>query len=332
MDLQTKKKSLQSRENSIKKSNELSMAELSHGLSLNQMQLLAYAIYATQQDGKTEFQKYEFQNKFGIEQYRTEDAYKDSKQISGLQVSVKDLERDYFKFTNVFMDMEYNKGHFTFEWNPKMTPHILEIKERYVVTDLEVASHFKSGFSWRLYEYLKAHYGYFRKILSKQEIYELFNVENKKTYQQRTNNFKQRVLDVAIKEINQYTDLEVWYKEQKKGRSITGFEIYWSRGEVIQKATHKQIDHIRSKISSVEDNMFTYAQIKNDQNRMIAFEQMDRIKSYRTFTLEPINITADKANKVMEEIDFALGNLNKLTEGDKPKRDTSIYYNWLDES
>lgn len=331
MNVKTKKESLQSRENSIKKSNEISMAELSHGLSLNQMQLLAYAIYATQQNGKTEFQKYEFQNKFGIEQYRTEDAYKDSKQISGLQVSVKDLERDYFKFTNVFMDMEYNKGHFTFEWNPKMTPHILEIKERYVVTDLEIASYFQSSFSWRLYEYLKAHYGYFRKILSKQEIYELFNVENVKTYQERINNFKQRVLDVAIKEINKYTDLYVWYKEQKTGRSITGFEIYWNRGEIIQKATPKQINRVQSMINSVEDNMFTYAQIKDDQKRLVAFEQIDRIKSYQMFTKEPVNITSDRASNIMEEIEFALGNLNRLVEEDKPKRDTSFYYNWLEE-
>ena len=35
----------------------LSMAKLSHGLTLQQMQLLAYAIYSTQQDGKTEFRQ-----------------------------------------------------------------------------------------------------------------------------------------------------------------------------------------------------------------------------------------------------------------------------------
>jgi len=55
------KKQVVSYENSIKKSNELSMAKLSHGLTLQQMQLLAYAIYSTQQDGKTEFRKADFE-------------------------------------------------------------------------------------------------------------------------------------------------------------------------------------------------------------------------------------------------------------------------------
>ncbi len=330
MHLQTQKESLQSKDNIIKKSNEISMAELNYGLHLNQMQLLAYAIYATQQNGKTEFQKYEFQDKFDIEQYRTSDAYKDSEKIMDMKISMKDLEQDRFRLWNVFMEMDYYKGTFTFKWHPDMVPHILDIKERYVLTDLEVASHFKSSFSWRLYEYLKAHYGYFRKILTKEGALQLFNVEGSKTYQQRTNNFKERVLDVAIKEINQHTELEVWYKERKKGRSITGFEVYWSRGEVIQKATNKQIDYIQSVISSVEDNMFTYVQMENDEKRLSAFELMERIKGYQSFIIEPINITAKKADDIIKELDLELIQLNNLVGIDNPKRDTSFYYNWLE--
>lgn len=89
-----------------------------------------------------------------------------------------------------------------FEWNPKITPHILELKQRYVITDLKVTSHFKSGFSWRLYDYLKAHYGYWHKESSKEGLMKLFGVENVKSYQKGTAHFKRRVLDVAIKEIN----------------------------------------------------------------------------------------------------------------------------------
>src|SRR5690625_4965905 len=162
------KKQIISYENSIKKSNELSMAKLSHGLTLNQMQLLAYAIYSTQQDGKTEFIKADFEQKFNIDQYRTEDAYKDSDKILDLKVSTEDLENDRFKFWNAFSSMEYDNGHFTFEWNPKMIPHILELKEKYVSTDLTITSKFKSGFSWTLYDYLKAHYGYWHKPISKE--------------------------------------------------------------------------------------------------------------------------------------------------------------------
>ncbi len=55
----------------MKKSNELSLARLSHGLTLNQMQLLAYAVFATQKNGKIEFHKADFEKKFELEKYQT---------------------------------------------------------------------------------------------------------------------------------------------------------------------------------------------------------------------------------------------------------------------
>src|SRR5690625_7700512 len=114
--------------NTIKKSNDLSIAELNYGLTLNQMQLFAFAIFSTQQNGKTEFKKHEFQKKFGIEQYRTEDACIDSEKIMDLKASVKDLEQDFFKFNKIFIEMIYNKGHFKFECNAKLIAHKLDIK------------------------------------------------------------------------------------------------------------------------------------------------------------------------------------------------------------
>jgi len=332
MAIKSKKESLQSRENSIKKSNEISMAELNYGLDLNQMQLLAFAIYSTQQDGKTEFRKHQFEKKFGIEQLRPNDAMNNAYRLLDMKIELRDLEKEKSRGHNVFMDYYYDNGLFSFEWNPKMIPHILDLKERYIVIDLEVASHFKSSFSWRLYEFLKGHYGYFRKELTKQEIYELFNVEERKTYQKSVSQFKRGVLDVAIKEINYYTELDVWYKEQKNGRAIVGFKIYWSKGKVLEKATDKQIAAIQGVMEAVEENMFTYAQIKNDEKRMRAFEIMDWVTNYRPYITDPIEITKTKADSIMEDLDFQLSLLNGLIDTDKPMRDTSFYYNWLEGS
>ena len=73
-----------------------------------------------------------------------------------------------------------------------MIPHILELKEKFIITDLTITSQFKSGFSWTLYDYIKAHYGYWHKPLSKDALMRLFGVENKKTYIQSTAQFKTR--------------------------------------------------------------------------------------------------------------------------------------------
>ncbi|WP_083387006.1 RepB family plasmid replication initiator protein [Planococcus faecalis] len=43
-----------------------------------------------------------------------------------------------------------------------------------------------------------------------------FGVENTKTYTENTAQFKRAVLDRAIKEINQYTELDVTYEVEKE--------------------------------------------------------------------------------------------------------------------
>ena len=42
---------------------------------------------------------------------------------------------------------------------------------------------------------------------------------------QSMSNFKSRVLEPAIKQINEFTDITATYEQQKKGRTITGFEF-----------------------------------------------------------------------------------------------------------
>ena len=123
-----------------------------------------------------------------------------------------------------------------------MVPHILELKEKYISTDLTITAEFKSGLSWILYDFLKAHYGYWHKPISKVGLMKLFGVEEKKTYQRNASLFKKYVLDVAIGEINEYTELEVRYKEEKKGRSIVGFDLIWSNGKTVASATKNQIE------------------------------------------------------------------------------------------
>lgn len=311
---------------SIKKSNDLSMAKLNQGLSLNQMQLLAYAIFSTQQNGETEFRKYEFQDKFGIKDYKTDDAYEDSQKLSLLQFSTKDLENKKFSFTNVFSSIQYGAGYFNFEWNYKMIPHILKLKDKYVLTDLTMTSNFKSGFSWTLYDYLKAHYGNWFKELSKEALMKLFNVEERATYQRSTSEFKRGVLDVAVREIKKYTELDVWYTENKVGNKINGFVLHWSTGKQLAGATDKQVKLLQEITDEVDKNMFDYLSVKNIET---ARNYIINIKEIGMQMKKGMSITeADESIK--ESLDY-YKQLEHLVEMNGKQRDTSIYYNWLKE-
>lgn len=331
------KTKLISYENSIKKSNELSMAKLYQGLTLNQMQLLAYSIFCTQKNGVTEFRKTDFEEKFGVLQYRTEDALKDSDKITSIKFSTVDMENEKFKFWNAFIGMGYDKGLFTFEWSPKMLPHILEVKEKYyVTTDLTIASNFKSSFSWTLYDYLKAHYGCWYKNISKNELMELFGVQDINSYQINTAMFKKRVLDIAIKEINKHTELEVSYKSLKEGRTITGFKIDWSNGIKLTSATKKQINEIKNIVDTSFDNMFQYVDLDNTQDRQRAIDLVRKIEKLRIFTGDDIGITSEKASQLIQTAILDFNNLNHLLEKNNLElsRDTVKkvqFYNWLED-
>lgn len=330
------KKQLISHENSIKKSNELSIAKLNQGLSLNQMQLLAFSIFCTQQNGVTEFQKSDFEKKFKLTKYNTEDALKDSDKVTSVKFSTADMENEDFKFWNVFMGMSYKKGHFKFEWNPRMIPHILNLKEKYITTDLSIASKFKSSFSWTLYDFVKAHHGYWHKLVSKEDLMKLFGVHDVKSYQENSSLFKSRVLDVAIKEINENTELEVRYNVEKEGRSISGFDLIWSNGQNLTSATKKQIKELQGIIDIVFEDMFQYININDENDRQRAINLVREIENMREFIGVPISITKEKADDLIKKAVWNFRELNRLLEKNhKPvspeSRKKVEFYNWLEE-
>lgn len=330
------KTALISYENSIEKSRELSMSKLNQGLTLNQMQLLAYAIYSTQRNGKTEFHKSDFEKKFGIEKYQTSHAKQDAQKVSSLQFSVEDLENHYFEYWNVFGSIKYDTGLFTFRWNEEFVPHILELQEKYITTDLTITSQFRSGFSWTLYDFIKAHYGYWHKTVSKNALMRLFGVDGKKTYQKNTGDFRKMVLDVAIKEINKYTELEVRYTVEKEGRAIVGFDLIWSNGQKLTSATKKQIKELQSIIDIVFEDMFVYMNFDEETDRIRARDLILEIERMREFTGEPISITNEKANSLIRKAVWNFRELNRMLEKNhkpvSPEAKKKVeFYNWLEE-
>ena len=325
MSRKNNKEKITSSKNEIKKSNKLSMAKMNEGLSLNQMQLLAYAVFSTQQDGNTEFNKHDLEKKFNID-YKTKHAKEAAQKVSIVQFSIEDLENDYFEFWNVFKAIKYKNGKFTFKWNEEFIPHILEIKEKYVLTDLAVTSNFKSNFSWTLYEYLKAHYGNWFKELSKEALMKLFSVENRVTYQKSTAQLKRTVLDTAISEINQHTELDVWYTEKKAGNKIVGFVLHWTTGKTAPSATTKQIKLLKEVHDEVDKNILDYLQVNNSD---LAKQNIIRIKTINEHVKKGLSIS--EADDYIKESLEAYKQLEHLLENHGKQRDTSIYYNWLEE-
>jgi plasmid replication initiation protein len=75
-------------------------------------------------------------------------------------------------------------------------------------------------------------------------------------------NFKKRVLDLAINEINEHTDITASYKQHKQGKAITGFTFTFKKKKEPKqiandngyiKMTDKQISTFSSKLAALPE-------------------------------------------------------------------------------
>lgn len=318
-------------ETSIKKSNEISLAKLNKGLTLHQMQLLAYAIFCTQKDGSIIFHKSAFEKKFEMDEYKREAAKKDTLKLMQLVFTLDKPSEvdDFFEHISVFDRFTYHRGTFKIEWGRSFLPHILDLRERYIVNDLNITSKFRSSFSWVLYEHLKALHGFWHKQYSKEELLRIFNVEHVKSYVKNTASFKQKILDVAIEEINEHTEMMVHYVDKKKGRSVVGFDIHWSTGTTQLEATTKQLEELTSYITSIELSMFDYMDLQREDYRKEAIETIREIIAMKKYTEGNSIIDRGKAKELILKVKQNSARLEQIKEQDK--RPVPVMYNWLEE-
>lgn len=317
---------------SYKKSNAFSMSKLNVGLTLVQTQLLSYAIFKTNQDtGISKFTRANYNNHFESD-LQTKRIYHDSKILSDLKFSTEDLNNERFAFYNMFSSIVYDKGDFTFTWTNEMLPHIVDLKEKYIITDLTITKHFKNSYTWTLYEYLKANYGRWYITLSKKEIFNLFSVEDIPSYTKRISNFRTRVLNPAVEEINKHTELFVRYEPEMSGNRIIGFKLIWNRTPLENAATEKQRDIAKQSLYLLEERLIKLLPL---------IEDMEKMKTLRGFL---VNVT-DYTHKILEEdcsyikakelISLIKSNLESFEEAVSSKSYTatpnSPLYDWLNE-
>jgi len=321
-------------DNTIRKSNVFLLARMSYGLSLNQMQLFAFAIYSTQQVNVTHFQKVDFESKFNLS-YKTKHAKEDVKKLFELGFSNENLELDFFEYQRVFQKISYEKGLFKFQWAEDMLPYILKLKNKFMIVDLTITSNFRSSFSWILYDYIKSQFGRYYQEFKKNDLLKLFEVQDKVTYLKNTARFKETVLDVAIGEINEFTEYHVTYTSIKRGRSIVGFELNWYKSKTIENAaTEKQLKVISKIIEKVEYDKSIYVhQIDLEgQGGKRVLDTIQGIVDYKQSIDN--NLTSLRANEIIKNLKLESLSLKAQVKSLVEQKSLAIkppLYNWLEE-
>jgi plasmid replication initiation protein len=136
------------------------------------------------------------------------------------------------------------------QFTDAVIPLITRLSEQYTEYELKQVSELQSEYSIRLYELMmqwKA-VGKTNKI-SVDDLRRKLGVEPEQY--KKMNNFKARVLDHAINQINEHTDIQAEYDQHKDGRAIAGFTFKFKVKKNQRKTTAK-IEGDNSNTSTIE--------------------------------------------------------------------------------
>jgi plasmid replication initiation protein len=125
-----------------------------------------------------------------------------------------------------------------------MKPYLLELKENFTQYELIYTLAMRSQYSTRLYELLKSYQFKKHVIFDIDELKKLLFAE----IYNRGNDFKDRVLETATREINKLTDIWVTYELIKIGRRFAEVEF-----RITQKNTGDRLN-AWSSISEIIDS------------------------------------------------------------------------------
>lgn len=110
-------------------------------------------------------------------------------------------------------------GKATIEIDKDLAPFLMNLKERFTKYELYNILGMKSAFSIRIYELLKSYQGIHKKSFTIDELKEKLMVQDIKSYKDFSL-FRKKVIEVAIKEINELTDIQVEWEAETKGRKV----------------------------------------------------------------------------------------------------------------
>lgn len=109
-------------------------------------------------------------------------------------------------------------------FSPAIIPLITRLEEQFTKYDIEQVRELSTGYAVRLYEILIAW-----RSTGKTPIIEISDFRKKlgvlDTEYKQMNDFKKRVLDPSINQINNKTDIKVKVEQHKTGRTISGFSF-----------------------------------------------------------------------------------------------------------
>lgn len=125
-----------------------------------------------------------------------------------------------------------------------LAPYLFDLKKRFTQYQLFNILGMSSAFSIRLYELLKS-YAFQKSVLFDiDELKNLLMVQDVKSYH-RFPDFRRYVIEIAMREINEMTDLQISYETMTKGRKVIKIKFVLSTKSPIEQVMAKKATQLR---------------------------------------------------------------------------------------
>lgn len=199
------------------------LIEARYELSLLEQKIILYAITKLDREqgqfNVISLELSEFMELIGTTGERYTEIREVVTKLMSKQVRIKAEGRDLV--ANWVSSIEYIEGNGTveIEFSVKLTPYLLQLKNKFTRYQLKNILYLKNKYSIRIYELLKAFEGLGKKDFTLEELKQILSCED--SYAD-FRNFDRLVLSKTKQEINQHTDLDIDYEKVKRGRKVTG--------------------------------------------------------------------------------------------------------------
>ena len=229
------------------------LIEASHKLSESEQRLILLAIVKGREfcdniehlRGKElEIHADDYMQAFGVERHAAYESLK--KAVMGLYRAewgykyINDKGKTVVRYERFTQSAEYveNGAEVKFRFADAIIPMLVELERNFTSYEIEQVANLQSRYAMRLYEFLIRFKTSKKLEISLEDLRFRFGLLEHEY--QLMSDFKKRVLDLAVKQINDNTDITVKYEQHKKGRNVIGFTFIFRYKPQAEKSTKQQ--------------------------------------------------------------------------------------------
>jgi plasmid replication initiation protein len=266
-----------------------------------------------------------------------------ARSMTSRSIGMSDLDENRFVYLALIQKAEYKDGVFTVRFNSELS-NFLTPDSNFSRLNLSMMLDFDSNSSFRLYEILKSRCYHPDGRNAKGDTFEiqyglselklLMGVVNadldavrrvldaspapnydkavekspEKTYSAKWSDFKRRVIDVAVKEINEKSDLAVTYETIRSGRGgkTTGI-IFYAKVKADEKKSEAQPQKEEDKGLSKDEQFKIFFELYETFEKKIEFSDIEAICDAADYNLDEIKKAYNMLKKSKKEPDNPTG-------------------------